>query len=191
MWRKARQANLLEAAPALVQELSGLYQTDLGMGDILALAVTAARLSPADIRTYNIGRAQVLPYTTPAGGAVYLPVWEEIEPILQNVLAKPASSRALQAAIPIEVWNGSGHEGWEYLAGDWLIHAGYEPSYAPADALYPQTRLLFFGESTKGSGLTWVQSFFRVRQENVLLTPDPAAPVKLRLILGEDYNSCR
>jgi len=30
-----------------------------------------------------------------------------------------------------------------------------------------------------------------VRQENVLLTPDPAAPVKLRLILGEDYNSCR
>lgn len=191
MWRKAKQANLLGAAPSLAQELSGLYQTDLGLNQIIALAVTAARLSPADVRTYNIGREEVVPYTTPAGGAVFLPVWEALEPLLTDVLAKPASSRALQAPIPIEVWNGSGHEGWEYLAGDWLVHAGYEPQYAPADALYPQTRLIFFGENTKGSGLTWVRDFFRIGQQNVLVLPDPGAPVKMRLILGQDYVSCR
>lgn len=191
MWRQAKQANLLEAVPALAQELSGLYQTDLGMGNILELAITAARLSAVDVHAYNIGRAQLIPYTTPEGGAVFLPVWEEIEPVLQNVLAKPSSSRALQAAIPIEVWNASGHEGWEHLAADWLVHAGYEPHYAPADGLYPQSRLIFFGENTKGSGLSWVQSFFRIRQENVVLSPDPGAPFKMRLILGEDYVSCR
>lgn len=191
MWRQAQQANLLEAAPTLAQELGSLYQTNMGLGNIVALAVTAARLSPVDVRMVNIGREQVTAYTTPQGGVVFLPVWAELEPVLQDVLAKPASSRALQAPIPIEVWNGSGQAGWEYLAADWLIHAGYAPTFAPADGLYPQTRLVFFGETTKGSGLSWAQSFFRVRQEHVLLLPDPAAPVKLRLILGQDYVSCR
>lgn len=191
MWRRGKEANLLDLAPTLAQELSSLYQTDMGLGNIVALAVTAARLSPVDVRTYNIGRGQVIPYTTPEGGAVFLPVWEELEPLLLDVLAKPASSRALQAPIPIEVWNGSGREGWEHLAADWLIHAGYAPIFAPADGLYPQTRLVFFGENTKGSGLNWVQTFFRIRQENVALLPDPGAPVKLRLILGQDYNACR
>ncbi|MBN1259050.1 MAG: LCP family protein [Anaerolineae bacterium] len=191
MWHTGKQANLLEAAPSLLSELGHLYETDMGVGNVLELAFTAMELDVTDVRMYNIGYSQVESYITPKGGYVFLPVWEEMAPVIADVLAKPASSRAFQAPILVEVWNGSGHADWDRLAADRLEHAGYTPVIGASDGIYPETRIIFFGGTTKGSGLAWVQSFFRVREENVAYLPDPNAAVKMRLIVGQDYVTCR
>ncbi len=192
MWRQAKNANMLAAAPELYAQWKQLFETDLGLGNILSLAVTAAQLDPVNVNRYNIGYRQVRSYVTPYGGNVFLPVWEEIEPVLQQLLAPPAASRAAQSAIPVEVWNGTGYATWDQLAADRLRHAGYAPILGNSDGnLYPQTQIIFFGSTTKGSGLSYLQTLFDVPPANVSVQEDPAQSVKLRLILGQDYQTCR
>lgn len=191
IWRKAKAANLLEAVPSLYEQTQDLLETNLGLGNILSLAATAAQLDPADIKRRNIGWNQVRPYTTPYGGGVYLPIWEEIEPIIADILQPPAANRASQNPIWVEVWNGTENPDWDYLAADRLYRSGFFPLISPADRHdYPQTQLFFFGETTKGSGLEWLQSLFNVAEKNLVLQANPDPPARLRLIIGADYVTC-
>ncbi len=192
MWDKGKEANLFEAAPSLYDQWSHLFETDMGVGNILSLAMVGARLEAADVSRYNIGWGQVSSHVTPYGGSVFLPRWPEIEPVIQSVLAKPASSRASQALIPIEVWNGTAHEDWDLLAADRLAHWGFAPYVGEPDRRdYAETQIVFYGSTPKGSGLSLLQSLFRVGAVNTLVQEDASRQVKLRLILGEDYNPCR
>jgi LCP family protein required for cell wall assembly len=192
IWRRGKQANLFEAAPSLYDQWHHLFDTDLGVGNILALAVTGSQLSPADVNRFNIGAGQVKSYVTPYGGYVFLPQWEEIEPVLQGVLARPSSSRATRAPVPIDVWNGTGHADWDRLAAERLLHAGFLPNLDCGDgAVRPQTQLYFYGETTKGSGLASVQRIFHIPDTQVIMQKDPTQAVKLRLVLGQEYNPCR
>ncbi|MDY0019690.1 MAG: LCP family protein [Anaerolineae bacterium] len=191
IWRKAKQSNLFETIPSLYEQKSYLVQTDLGIGDMLSLGMVAARLEPVNLSRYNIGRAQVIPYVTEQGGNVFLPVWEAIQPVITNVLTKPSENRATQAAVYVEVWNGTGYADWDQLAADRLVHAGYVPILGNSDGtLYPQTQIVYFSEVTKGIGLPRLQSLFKVSEANTLYQQDDAAAVKLRLILGQDYVTC-
>ena len=124
--------------------------------------------------------------------AVFLPVWEAIQPVITNVLTKPSENRAAQAAVYVEVWNGSGYAEWDQLAADRLVHAGYVPILGNSDGnIYPQTQIVYFSEVTKGIGLPRLQSLFKVSEANTLYQQDDAAQVKLRLILGQDYVTCQ
>ena len=191
MWRKAKEAHLLETAPVLYEQAQSLLETDLGLAQVLPLAVTAARLEPVDVRRYNISGYDVFPYTTPYGGGVFLPNWERVQPIIAAVLAPPADSRAAQDTVWVEVWNGTERADLDRLAADRLYEAGFLPSVAPADRHdYPQTQIIFFGSTAKGSRLAELQSLFRVSDRNVTYAPDPNAPASLRLIVGADYISC-
>lgn len=192
MWHRAKRSNLLATVPTLYDQWGDLIQTDLGLGKIASLAVVAARLEPDDVDRYNIGYGQVQSHVTPYGGYVFLPLWSEIEPILRNVLLPPASSRAAQAAVPIEIWNGTGHGDWDQLASDRLAHAGFAPVLGASDGdRYPQTKIVFFGSTTKGSGLARLQSLFRVPDGRVITQDDPHRVPQLLLILGEDYDPCK
>ncbi len=191
IWRKARQQDLIAVAPELYEKTQSLYQTDLSWTDLLSLVQIAAQLEPADLHRYNIGRQQVIPYTTYQGGNVVLPVWEQIEPVLNAVLTTPSSSRALQDAIPVEVWNGAGYTDWDKLAAEQLLHSGYWPTVNPPDHTgYTSTYIVYFNEVTKGSGLERLQALFNVAPENVILMPEPYAPFKARVIIGQDYQPC-
>ncbi len=191
MWRKAKQANMLQAVPTLAQQFKDLYETDLSWGDILSLAVVAAQLDTSNIQRYNIGRTQVTPYITTQGGNVLLPIWSEIEPVLTAALTRPSTSRAYQPLTPVEVWNGAGHGDWDQLAADRMSHYGYLPLLGRSDGnLYPQTQIIFYGENTKGSGLSGLQTLFGIPNERVIYQPDPNAYAEIRLILGQDYNPC-
>jgi LCP family protein required for cell wall assembly len=191
MWRRARQLNLLDAIPALYEQTGDLFETNLGLGNLLSLAVTAAQLDPVNIERRSIGWSEVRPYTTPYGGSVYLPIWPEIEPILADVLSPPAANRATQDPILVEVWNGTEYPDWEILAADRLYRSGYIPIVNSPDRRdYAQTVIVSFDGSPKGSGLPWLQSLFGVRDENVIHEhiADPAAA--LRLVIGYDYVPC-
>ncbi|MFP4394329.1 MAG: LCP family protein [Anaerolineales bacterium] len=192
IWRQAKRANLLEAAPQLYEEKKDLYETDMGLGQIVPLALTAAQLEPANVRRYNIGPREVESYVTDMGGYVFLPQGEAVAEVITSVIAKPAPRRAAQAAIPVEIWNGTPHADWDLLAADTLVHYGYAPIVgAPDRRDYAETQIVFFAGTTKGSGLGLVQTLFNVPDQRVIYQEDLNASVKMRLILGADHNPCR
>lgn len=192
MWRKAKQINILKTAPTAWQQTRHLYKTDLGLRQMLSLGATAMHLAPSNIRQYNIGREQVVPHVTPYGGNVFLPVWEEIEPIIHNVLAQPAANRAGHAPTQVEIWNGTKNAEWGLLVAERLARYGYLPIIGTPDHHdYEQTQLLYFGNTTKGSGLVGLQEHFDVSADCVIHREDPHKAIKLRLIIGEDYEMCQ
>ena len=191
MWHKAKQTNLLTAIPSLYEQTRDLYQTDLGVGNILALAVTAAQIDSTDVRMYNIGRYDLEFFITPQGGNVYLPIWEEVEPIIDAAITRPAASRAARADIRVEVWNGTPYADWDWLAADRLAQYGYTPVVRSADRRdYAQTSIIVFGSTGKGTGLAYIQRIFNVNNANVTYVENTGQDVKLRLIIGQDYNTC-
>lgn len=192
MWRKAKQSNLFTMIPSLYEQTRDLYQTDLGLGNLLELGIVAARINSTDVRFYNIGRNETEFYITGQGGNVFLPVWEPMAAVIDAAIARPAESRAARAEIRIEVWNGSYAPDRDWLAADTLTRYGYTPVIATADRLdYAQTQIVVFSSTTKGTGLSQIQQLFRVSDANVIYAEDPASEVKLRLILGADYDPCR
>ncbi|HOT90564.1 MAG TPA: LCP family protein [Anaerolineae bacterium] len=192
MWRKAKQSNLFTMLPALYEQTRDLYQTDLGLGNILELGIVAAQLDSTDVRFYNIGRNETQFYITGQGGNVYLPLWEPVSAVIDAAIKRPAESRATRAEIRIEVWNGTTLPDRDWLAADTLTRYGYTPVVTPADRQdYAQTQIVVFSSTTKGTGLNQIQQLFHVRDENVSYVENPASDVKLRLILGQDYDPCR
>ncbi len=192
MWHKAKNSNLFAMIPSLYEQSRDLYQTDLGIGNILELGIVAAQLDSTDVRFYNIGRQETQFYITAQGGNVFLPVWEPMAEVIDAAIARPSPSRAARADIYVEVWNGSYAPDRDWLAADTLERWGYTPVVAPADRLdYPQTQIVVFSSTTKGTGLSHIQQLFHVSDANVIYAEDPASPVKLRLILGADYDPCR
>jgi LCP family protein required for cell wall assembly len=189
---EAKQSNLFAMIPDLYEQSRDLYLTDLGLGNILELGVTAMQIDSTDVRFYNIGRDETQFYITGQGGNVFLPVWETMSEVIDAAIARPAESRADRAEIRIEVWNGSYASARDWLAADTLTRYGYTPVVAPADRLdYPQTQIVVFSSTTKGTGLSHIQQLFHVSDANVIYAEDPANPAKLRLILGADYDPCR
>jgi hypothetical protein len=118
-------------------------------------------------------------------------VWERIQPIIRQTLAKPASSRATQAPILVEVWNGTPYRDRDRLAADRLAHMGFVPIVAQADRRdYARTQLIFYGSTPKGTGLEAVQRTFNVWGEDLMYQENPDSEVKMRLIIGQNYQTC-
>jgi hypothetical protein len=95
------------------------------------------------------------------------------------------------ARTPIEVWNGTYHEDWDMLAVDRLGRAGFLATVGEPDRRdYAQTQLILYSESTKGSGIGYLQRVFNVPDSQVSHQPDASSPYGIRLIVGADYQTC-
>ncbi len=71
--------------PAIYQVVMDNVDTDLTTWDLLLLAPTIYRVGPDGIEHRVIGPEMTDPWTTPTGGAVLLPRWEAINPLLQEL----------------------------------------------------------------------------------------------------------
>jgi LCP family protein required for cell wall assembly len=71
--------------PAVYLALTGKVDTDLTPRDLLLLAFTLWRTGPDGIERYAIDRDMTQPWTTSGGGAVLLPRWEAINPLVRAV----------------------------------------------------------------------------------------------------------
>jgi LCP family protein required for cell wall assembly len=191
LWSKARGAGMLTQAPALWSQGQDMIKTDLILTDILELAQIAISLDDRSVRFYNIGAGAITPWTTPYGGSVFLPRWEEIQPIVAEAMAPPPEARLSRVYMPIEVWNGAPNEGWGWLAVDRLYRLGFPAEIGEADRQdYAETRLLIFNESVKGTGAGYLQQVFNISDSQVIHRPDESSAFGFRLILGTDYQTC-
>jgi LCP family protein required for cell wall assembly len=192
MWRAARANDIFAQLPTFYDQYGNYVETDLGLNKILALGVIASQIEPSQVSLYNIGWGQVRSYVTPHGGNVFLPIWDEVAPVIERVLLPPSPSRAARNAIKIEVWNNSGQTDWDDLAMDRLYQQGFTPIPGTSNGeIYPESRLQVFSEHAKGTGASVVQAMFGIDDANVAYVGAGAVDgVKLRLILGQDYQTC-
>jgi anionic cell wall polymer biosynthesis LytR-Cps2A-Psr (LCP) family protein len=73
--------------PAVFEAIFTRVDTDLRPWEMLNMGVTLLRVGPEGIEHHVIDREMVSPWTTPSGGAVLLPNWELIGPLIQQVFA--------------------------------------------------------------------------------------------------------
>jgi LCP family protein required for cell wall assembly len=191
MWRKARSLDLLPRVPELWETSRAMIVTDMTLEDVVLLADVAFRLDEQDVRFRSIGYSHVVPWTTPQGGAVFLPDWAKIEPLVSEALGPVPEGRLWRASQAIEVWNGTANAGWDQLAADRLLREGFIVTVTQPDRQdYAHTYLVDFTNTTKGSAIPYLQSMFNVAPENVIVAPSPEAGVRYRLVIGADYATC-
>jgi len=71
--------------PAVLRAVARHVETGMGPVRMLQVAVTALRVGPDGIEHHVIDRDMTRPWTTPTGGAVLLPRWEVIEPLVEGL----------------------------------------------------------------------------------------------------------
>jgi LCP family protein required for cell wall assembly len=193
LWRESRTFDLLAQFPQLWSEFRDAIVTDMEFSDVATLAGIATRLEEQNVRFRNIGYQHVTPWTTPGGGSVFLPRWEEIEPVVSEALGPVPEGRMWRKLQTVEVWNGAGHTDWGQLASDRLFREGFGVVVGQPDRRdYAQTQLVDFTASAKGGAVSYLQWMFNISAENVISAPDAdGGGVAYRLIIGADYQTCR
>ncbi|MCP4536950.1 MAG: PAS domain S-box protein [Chloroflexi bacterium] len=191
LWHKAQDTGMLIQVPALWSQGHDMIETDLTFTDIIDLARIALALKDQNVRFYNIGPNEVTPWTTPYGGAVFLPRWEEIQPLVAEAMAPVPEARMSRTYMPVEVWNGTPDKGWDHLAADRLYRAGFPAVIGESDQHdYSKTQLIIFSELVKGSGAGYLQQMFGISDEQMIYRPEGSTEFGFRLILGDDYQAC-
>ena len=74
--------------PQIMAAVSESIDTDLSAADMLRLAPTLLLVGPANLDRRVIEGAMVQSYTTEGGASVQLPVWEAINPVLQEMFGQ-------------------------------------------------------------------------------------------------------
>jgi LCP family protein required for cell wall assembly len=191
LWHKGRDAGMLTRVPALWKQGRDMVETDLTFTDILDLARIALSLEDQRVRFYNVGADMVTPWTTPYGGAVFLPRWEEIQPVVAEAMAPVPETRLNRTYMPVEVWNGTANPDWDLLAADRVYRAGFPAAVGEPDRQdYAETQLIIFSQQVKGTGAGHLQQTFQIPDSQVIHRPDEASSFGFRLIVGADYQTC-
>lgn len=86
---KALSLNLVPQVPSLVDALSGSYETDLTIAEMLSLAKVWSAIPRDSIAAYRIDETMTTSWTTPTGGSVLIPNREAIAPVVQAFLGQP------------------------------------------------------------------------------------------------------
>ena len=189
LYSRALQTDAISKIPQLYDDFSSSVITDLTLPDLLQLAPLALHLNNADIRSYYIGRDDVSGWMTPGGASVLLPNGPAIQSMLQQALS-PSSRTPDQAALTVEVRNGTGNPGWDALTAQRLNYAGYNTRLAPADRLDYVNSLLY--------DLSASPDLDRATSLLTLLGLPPSAfvtfptqdDINYALIVGADYQPC-
>ncbi|MBN1815555.1 MAG: LCP family protein [Anaerolineae bacterium] len=191
LWHKMRGEVTLAHIPSLWEQGHDIVQTDLDIASVLDLSRVALALEDQNVRYYSIGADEVTPWTTPRGGRVFLPQWEAIQPILAEAMAPMPEGRLRYTYMPVEVWNGTYNQDWDWLAADRLHRAGFSASVGESDRRnHTQTQLFLFKESVKGSGIDYLKQLFGLSDSQVIHQPGGSTEFGYRLIVGADYQTC-
>jgi LCP family protein required for cell wall assembly len=190
IFAQALKTNTLSRIPQLYGDFSATVTTDLGLADILKLALYAPKLTNADIRSYYIRPPYVSAWTTPDGADVLLPN----QPSLQQFLIQAttlSTTSTQRVGISIEVENGTPFNGWAVLAANRLNYAGYQTTVANADRQnYSSSVLVDLTAAQDPNARSAILANLGLSSASILSMPKTGGSAQYRLILGYDYQPC-
>jgi LCP family protein required for cell wall assembly len=190
IFARALKTDTLSHIPQLYGDFSSTITTDLGLADILKLALYAPKLTNADIRGFYIRPPYVNAWVTPGGADVLLPN----QPALQQFLVQATTLSAASAqrdSISVQVENGTSINNWNVLAANRLNYAGYQTSTANADRQnYSNSVLIDMTKSQDSSARNAILANLGLSSAKILSIPNATGPIQYRVILGSDYQPC-
>ena len=190
LFTQALQAGTLARIPDLYNDLQSTVETDLGLTDLLQLAVYAPKMTNADIRSYYIRPPLVSSWITDGGAYVLLPNEAELQQMLTEALS-PSTKTVEKQSIIIDVMNGTSVAGYEGLATSRLNYAGYETHVVPSDRQDYAYSVLIDKTVLQDSSISNpILNVMGLLQGNIISAPDPNSTAHYLLILGYDYEPC-
>jgi polyisoprenyl-teichoic acid--peptidoglycan teichoic acid transferase len=190
LFAQGLQAGTLKRIPELYNDLKNTVETDLGLVDLLQLAVYAPKMTNADIRSYYIRPPLVSSWTTEGGAAVLLPNEDALQQMLTEALS-PATKTVEKKAIVIDVMNGTSIAGYDTLAASRLNYAGYETHIVPSDRQDYAYSVLIDKTATQDRAQTDpILDVMGLQPGSSISAPDPNSKSHYLLILGYDYQPC-
>ena len=193
MWNQFKSPDIILKIPSLWSALSDSFQTDMNLGDVLALAPIALDLKPQNIRSLYIGVNQVDPWITADGWQVLLPLPDRIQPVVARLYAPPSASENQVANENARIQLRNGTYRWQLaqIAADQLRWEGFNivDTGLADNPNYEQTKIVVFNE--KPIALEQLVRLLQVQPENVIRQIDPNQPADIQVILGNDYDPCR
>jgi LCP family protein required for cell wall assembly len=123
--------NLIAQVPALWEELSGSFKTNLTMDQIIRLGALVTEISSDDITSGVIDNLYVTFATTGEGDQVLIPNYAAIRGLISRIFNPQEEvpegdlrARALAENAPIAVFNNSDTAGLAGQTRDWLVGRG-------------------------------------------------------------------
>jgi LCP family protein required for cell wall assembly len=87
--------SLIAQSPQLWANLQGAFEADLTLSEMIDLAVTASHIPTDQIATGSIDESCTIPWTTPSGAQVLLPLPDVIDTLVNDlILSAPTSASA-------------------------------------------------------------------------------------------------
>ena len=190
LFAQALQAGTLTRIPELYNDLKSSVETDLGLGDLLQLAVYAPKMTSADIRSYYIRPPLVNSWITDAGAYVLLPNEAELQQMLTEALS-PSTKTVEKQSVIIDVMNGTSVAGYESLAVSRLNYAGYETRIIPSDRQdYAYSVLIDKSAAADYETSNNILGVMGMLPGSLIPAQDPGSSAQYLLILGYDYQPC-
>jgi LCP family protein required for cell wall assembly len=190
LFTQALQAGTLTRIPELYNNLRSSVETDLGLGDILQLAVYAPKMTNADIRSYYIRPPYVNSWITEGGAYVLLPNESALQQMLTEAMS-PATQIVEKQTVVIDVMNGTAIEGYESLAATRLNYAGYETHVVPSDRQdYAYSVLIDKTTAQDYSQSEPILNVMGLLPGSVISSPDANSKAHYLMIIGYDYEPC-
>ena len=190
IFTQALKTNTLSRIPQLYGDFSSSITTDLGLADILKLALYAPKLTNANIRGFYIRPPYVNSWVTPGGADVLLPNQPSLHQFLTEATALSAASTQ-RDAISVEVQNGTPSNNWAELAANRLNYAGYRTSIANADRQnYSNSVLIDMTKSQDPNARNALLANLGLSSARILSIPNATGSIQYRLIIGQDYQPC-
>ena len=190
IFTQALRAGTLTRIPELYNNVKDSVETDLGLGDVLQLALYAPKMTNADIRSYYIRPPYVTSWITSGGAYVLSPNQELLGQLLTEALS-PSTRTVQRQAVTIDVMNGTSIPGYEELASTRLNYAGFETKLIPSDRQdYAYSILIDRSVIQNNSTSNTILNVMGMLPGSLIPSPDENSSAGYLLILGYDYQPC-
>jgi len=189
---------LISKAPVLYNEIAAGVKTNLNLEQVIKLAWLAQQVPDENIKRGVIAPPdQVLLVKSPDGDDVLKPIKDKIRAMRDEVIfSQDKISPAAASMSPVElvnaeapritVLNGTTTPGLAASTTEYLKSQGISVTETGnADQVYASTNLIDY--SGKSYTLKYFVDLMKITTNNILSRYDPASPVDVVVILGEDW----
>ncbi len=181
-------AHLVARAPQLYETLQSSVRTDLKLDQIVALGVLASKVKPEAIRFAVVDESCTLPYTTPDGAMVLVPIRERMREKRDYIFWLTDEEKAAETGeAEISVLNGTEQVGLAASTAQYLEESGIHVArYDNADRQDYLNSVVIINHGHNGTAERIVK-LLGLPNSALVHGDNPTAAYDIVVILGEDY----
>ena len=192
IWNDGRDLGLITEFPNLWGTVNEIVETNVPLPVVVELLPLALSVEPNQVENhfFRLG-IETSPWQMPTSENVQVPNPAMIT-LIQSFLTPPTQNQVVTDGASIRVFDASGADRqWDVVAADRLLWEGLlSQSMGAADEVMPNSIVIDYTGSTKGSSLEALVEALNVNPNLVEFDPDPNREVDFDVFLGEDYTSC-